>query len=96
MRAHYHLYLDLVAFKNRLWSCEVAIGKMFLPSIMQMKLLLHLREILQYTTRDPASPICCLLTSSIASKASWLVIATITPLPAAKPSALITIGAPFC
>ena len=33
--------------------------------------------------------------SLIAASASASVIATITPLPAARPSALITIGAPF-
>ena len=48
------------------------------------------------TTREPASPnLLPASMSSIAAKASSLVIATITPLPAARPSALITIGAPF-
>ena len=52
------------------------------------------------TTRAPAS-LCCtpsLLSSSIQSTASWAsasVIATTTPLPAARPSALTTIGAPI-
>ncbi len=48
------------------------------------------------TTREPAEPMRLPTSmSSIAACASASVCATITPLPAARPSALITIGAPF-
>lgn len=48
------------------------------------------------TTRLPALPnLWAPIISSRAARASSLVMATTTPLPAARPSALITMGAPF-
>jgi hypothetical protein len=47
------------------------------------------------TTRAPASPKALPESMSHGVSASASVIATITPLPAARPSALTTIGAPF-
>ena len=47
------------------------------------------------TTVEPDSPNAPEKQSRTASAASWMVIATVTPLPAASPSALITIGAPW-
>ena len=81
---------------TRLWSWLVAIGSTFLPSTMTIKLASSPSRNSSITTRLPALPKA--LPESIsrtASSASCNVIATITPLPAAKPSALTTIGAPF-
>ena len=48
------------------------------------------------TTRQPASPKALPESMSVtAASASARVSATITPLPAARPSALTTMGAPF-
>ena len=47
------------------------------------------------TSLAPAAPCARLhMMSSTASRASWVVLATTTPLPAARPSALTTRGAP--
>src|SRR5258706_6977115 len=81
--------------KMRLWSWLEASGRTFLPSTMTMKLASSPSMNSSMTTRCPASP--SLLPPSImsiASCASASVAATTTPLPAASPSALITIGAP--
>ena len=67
-----------------------------LPSTMTIKLASSPSRNSSITTRLPALPKA--LPESIsrtASSASCNVIATITPLPAAKPSAFTTIGAPF-
>ena len=82
--------------KMRLWSWLVAIGRMLSPSIMQIKEASSPAKNSSTTTREPAWP--NLLPdsmSSMALKASSSLIATMTPLPAAKPSALMTIGAPL-
>ncbi len=81
---------------RRLWSCEVAIGSTFLPSHMTMKLASSPARNSSITMRAPASPKA--LSDSMwstAACASSSVMATTTPLPAARPSALMTIGAPF-
>ena len=85
---------------RRLWSWLVASGTTFLPSLSTMKLASSPCMNSSTTTRAP--PALCATPSllstsiqSIASCASASVIATTTPLPAARPSALITIGAPF-
>ncbi len=81
---------------TRLWSCEVAIGSAVLPSTIEMKLASSPSRNSSITTRAPASPNALPESMSrTASSASASVIATITPLPAARPSALTTIGAPF-
>ncbi len=81
---------------TRLWSWLVAIGSATRPSTMEMKLASSPSRNSSITTRAPASPKALPLSMSrTAASASSSVIATITPLPAARPSALITIGAPF-
>jgi len=79
-----------------LWSWLVAIGSTCSPSTMQMKLASSPSRNSSITTRAPASPKA--LPSSMsrtAASASASVRATTTPLPAASPSALMTMGAPF-
>ena len=81
--------------RNRLWSCDDASGSTLRPSTITMKLASSPARKSSITTRAPASPI--ELSSSIASIAacaSAVVVATTTPLPAARPSAFTTIGAP--
>ncbi|MCY1460815.1 hypothetical protein D9M71_784040 [compost metagenome] len=81
---------------TRLWSWLVAIGSTLWPSTMTMKLASSPSRNSSITTREPASPKALPASMSrTASSASARVMATITPLPAARPSALITIGAPF-
>ena len=80
---------------TRLWSWLVAMGSTVSPSTMTMKLASSPSRNSSITTRAPASPKA--LASSMsrtAASASARVMATITPLPAARPSALITMGAP--
>ncbi len=80
---------------TRLWSWLVAIGSTFSPSTMTMKLASSPSRNSSMTTRAPASPKALPESMSrTASSASCRVMATITPLPAARPSALTTIGAP--
>ena len=81
---------------TRLWSWLVAIGSAVRPSTIEMKLASSPSRNSSITTRAPASPKALPESMSrTASSASCRVIATITPLPAARPSALTTIGAPF-
>ena len=57
--------------KIRLWSCEVAIGRMLSPSIIQMKEASSPARNSSMTTREPASPnLLPASMSSIASNAS--------------------------
>ena len=80
----------------RLWSWLEASASTFLPSTMTMKLASSPSRNSSMTTRAPASP--SLLPESMSSTAacaSSSVMATTTPLPAARPSALMTIGAPM-
>ena len=85
---------------KRLWSWLVAKGKALWPSHNTMKLASSPVKNSSITTRAP--PALCVtpkrLSSSMKSIASWAsakLMATTTPLPAAKPSALMTIGAPL-
>ncbi len=80
---------------RRLWSCDEASGSTLRPSTSTMKLASSPARKSSTTTRAPASPIEWPTSiASIASVASATVVATTTPLPAARPSALTTIGAP--
>ncbi len=81
---------------TRLWSWLVAIGSAVAPSTIEMKLASSPSRNSSITTRAPASPKALPDSMSrTAASASSSVIATITPLPAARPSAFTTIGAPF-
>ena len=84
---------------KRLWSCEVAKGKADKPLHRTMKLASWPSKNSSITTLAP--PSLCITTleslrsmSSIAWWACSKFMATTTPLPAARPSALITIGTP--
>ena len=79
---------------RRLWSWLVAMGSALWPSHMTMKLASSPCRNSSITTRDlpPSSPGSM---APMAACASVSVIATTTPLPAARPSALTTMGAPF-
>src|SRR3989344_3516119 len=84
---------------RRLWSWLVARASTFLPSHSTMKEASSPSRNSSITTRAPPSlwvtPY--LLSTSMKSTASWAscsVMATTTPLPAARPSALMTMGAP--
>ena len=81
--------------RRRLWSWLDASGSTLRPSTITMKLASSPARKSSTTTRAPAAP-SALPTSmaSIAACASATVLATTTPLPAARPSALTTIGAP--
>ena len=82
--------------KIRLWSWVEAKASAFLPSAMTMKLASSPAMNSSITTRWPASPMPPPASiMSMAACASASVIATTTPLPAASPSALMTMGAPF-
>ena len=77
---------------TRLWSWAVPMGRQSVPS-ERMKKLASSPSMNSSMTTDisPNSP------SKMASMAAWAsatVMATVTPLPAASPSALITMGAP--
>ena len=86
----------LSPFAARLWSWLVAKGSTLLPSTITINEASSPSKNSSTTTRLPASPKALPASMSrMASSASCSVIATITPLPAARPSALITIGAPF-
>src|SRR2546423_1232488 len=81
--------------RKRLWSWLVASGRAVLPSARTMKLASSPARNSSMTTRLPAAPrSLAFISESIAAFASAMLAATTTPLPAARPSALITIGAP--
>ncbi len=76
-----------------LWSCELASGTTRVPSTTAMKLASSPTRNSSMTTVAPAWPNCrCRSTRSSAASASARVGAMMTPLPAASPSALMTIG----
>mmetsp|Transcript_21548 Transcript_21548/g.47288 ORF Transcript_21548/g.47288 Transcript_21548/m.47288 type:complete len:323 (+) Transcript_21548:841-1809(+) len=78
-----------------LWSCAETRGKTFLPSVMAKKLASSPAMYSSITTRDPALPKTLPTSmSSMASSAIFSSMATMTPFPAASPSALTTMGAP--
>ena len=82
--------------KIRLWSWLVASGRTFLPSTMTMKLASSPAMKSSIKTRAPGVPGAVSENMwSMARCASASVVATTTPLPAASPSALMTIGAPL-
>ena len=71
-------------------------GSTLRPSTMQMKLASSPVRNSSMTTRCPASPKAFPASMSLtAALASSMVCARITPLPAARPSALTTMGAPW-
>ncbi len=79
----------------RLWSWLVAMGSTLLPSTITMKLASSPSRNSSITTRQPASPKALPDSMSVtAASASSRLRATITPLPAARPSAFTTMGAP--
>src|SRR5512143_397227 len=81
--------------RSRLWSWLDASGSTFRPSTITMKLASSPSRKSSTTTRAPAAP--SSPPDSIASTAacaSSTVVATTTPFPAARPSALTTIGTP--
>jgi hypothetical protein len=78
-----------------LWSCAAASGSAHLPSTSAKKLASSPRRNSSITSSDPAAPKAPEKQASIAALASSLVSAMVTPLPAASPSALITMGN-FC
>ena len=81
--------------RRRLWSWLVASGRTCAPSLITMKLASSPSRNSSITTRAPAAPsFFAVIMSSIAACASATLVATTTPLPAARPSALTTIGAP--
>ena len=80
--------------KARLWSCAVPIGRTFSPSDSTKNEASSPSMNSSITTSAPAVPKAPPNMSSIAARASSSSMATTTPLPAARPSALITMGAP--
>jgi hypothetical protein len=82
-----------------LWSWLVASATTSWPSLTTMKLASSPCRNCSMTTRAPAT-LCATPSTlsrrimSMAACASSSVIATTTPLPAARPSALMTMGAP--
>ena len=80
---------------TRLWSCAVPMGSTFSPSQRMKKLASSPSMNSSITTSAPALPNSPPNMSSMAASASDSVMATMTPLPAARPSALTTIGASF-
>src|ERR1044071_2994467 len=80
--------------KTRLWSCDEASGRMCSPSVSTRKLASSPSRNSSTTTLSPAAPKTRRMsTSSIAASASARDAQISTPLPAARPSALITYGA---
>ncbi len=77
---------------SRLWSCEVASGSTCSPSTITMKLASSPSRNSSTTTVSPAAPKLPANMPSTVAMASSAVPAMITPLPAARPSALTTIG----
>src|ERR1051325_1001728 len=81
--------------RKRLWSWLVASGSTLAPSLITMKLASSPCRNSSTTTRAPASPrLFWFIMRSIAACASSTLAATTTPFPAARPSALTTMGAP--
>src|SRR5918992_917412 len=81
--------------RSRLWSWLVASASTCVPSLTTMKLASSPSRNCSITRRVPAAPrLLCVIIWSIAACASGTLAATTTPLPAARPSALTTIGAP--
>ncbi len=78
---------------RRLWSCEVASGRMCAPSAMTMKLASSPSRNSSITTCSPASPNWPANIACAAASAAALSGAMTTPLPAASPLALTTSGA---
>ena len=88
-----HDELDQQAGVLRDWEAELADKEQQLSA--QQKMLEELAKQI-VTTRAPASPKALpLIIISTAPSASSSVMATTTPLPAARPSALTTTGAPW-
>ena len=79
--------------RARLWSWEVASGTTVLPSVSAKSEHSGPSSISSTTTSEPASPN-AVKHSWTPSRASCVVCATMTPLPAARPSALMTMGPP--
>jgi hypothetical protein len=77
---------------TRLWSCEVASGSTCSPSTITMKLASSPSRNCSTTTVSPALPRLPANMASMAAIASSAVGAMTTPLPAARPSALTTMG----
>src|SRR6185437_3617547 len=78
----------------RLWSCALANGIAVSPSQSAKKLISRPDKNSSITTSAPAAPKAPSNIMAIAASASASVFATTTPLPAARPSAFTTIGAP--
>mmetsp|Transcript_13285 Transcript_13285/g.32292 ORF Transcript_13285/g.32292 Transcript_13285/m.32292 type:complete len:274 (-) Transcript_13285:206-1027(-) len=80
---------------TRLWSCAPTNGTAIPPPTTAKKLASSPVRNSSTTIADPASPNALrTIMSSTASSAVCTSIATMTPLPAASPSVLTTIGAP--
>ncbi len=79
---------------TRLWSCAAVIGIAVSPSHSAKNDASSPVMNSSTTTSAPAAPSPPSNIMSTAASASSSVCATTTPLPAARPSALITIGAP--
>ncbi|VWL93240.1 Uncharacterised protein [Collinsella intestinalis] len=80
--------------RARLWSWEVAMGRTALPSVKASSVHSGPVSISSITTVLPAAPNAPSKHSCTACRASSRVRATTTPLPAARPSAFTTTGAP--
>ena len=80
---------------TRLWSCAETSGIAVSPSQSAKNDASSPSRNSSITTSAPASPRPPPNIMSIAASASATVCATTTPLPAARPSALTTIGAPL-
>src|SRR5690606_16078015 len=80
---------------SRLWSWLDARGRMFRPSTITMKLASSPSRKSSITTLAPAWPMPPSVSIMSTAACAWSrSVATTTPLPAASPSALITMGAP--
>mmetsp|Transcript_3933 Transcript_3933/g.8488 ORF Transcript_3933/g.8488 Transcript_3933/m.8488 type:complete len:276 (+) Transcript_3933:246-1073(+) len=81
---------------TRLWSCALASATAFPPPTTAKNEASSPSKNSSTTISFPAEPnLAPTNISSTASSASWTSMATITPLPAAKPSVFTTIGAPL-
>ena len=77
---------------TRLWSCAVPSGIARVPSHSAKKLASSPNRHSSTTTSAPGSA-----NRAVSASSAWSrVSATVTPLPAASPSAFTTIGAPCC
>ncbi len=80
---------------TRLWSCAETSGNAVSPSMSAKKLASSPSRNSSTTSEAPASPNTFFtMMASMAASASDRVVATVTPLPAAGPSALTTMGTP--